>query len=287
MQTHAANPVAESLDQDHIRIYFNCRDQYSQSHIAWLVIDLNKPQSILELSKKPALSPAEPGTFDDSGVSIGCLTKIANKTALYNVGWNIGKTTHWRNSIGLAYLENTSTTGDMIFQRYAHGPIMDRDPFDPYNLSYPWVIKDSGQYRMWYGSNLIATPADLLNVPHVFKHASSKNGIQWSRDHRICIGGDLIGDCAFTKPCVIKDSDCYRMWYCHRGSIYQIGYEESEDGLNWRRMDDRVGISPSETGWDEESLSYPCVFDHSGDRFMLYNGKRYGATGFGLAILES
>jgi hypothetical protein len=33
-------------------------------------------------------------------------------------------------------------------------------------------------------------------------------------------------------------------------------------------------------------LCYPCVFDHFGTRYMLYNGNGYGATGFGLAIQE-
>jgi hypothetical protein len=77
------------------------------------------------------------------------------------------------------------------------------------------------------------------------------------------------------------------MWYCHRGEVYQLGYAESEDGLEWTRRDAEVGIVPSADGWDSESLSYPCVFDHDGQRFLLYNGRRYGATGFGLAVLEA
>jgi len=53
------------------------------------------------------------------------------------------------------------------------------------------------------------------------------------------------------------------------------------------RRDAAVGIAPSDSGWDAESVEYPYVFDHGGVRYMLYNGKRYGLTGFGLAILES
>jgi hypothetical protein len=33
-------------------------------------------------------------------------------------------------------------------------------------------------------------------------------------------------------------------------------------------------------------IEYPFVFDHKGQRYMLYNGNDYGKTGFGLAILE-
>ena len=33
-------------------------------------------------------------------------------------------------------------------------------------------------------------------------------------------------------------------------------------------------------------VCYPYVFDHAGNRYMLYNGNGYGRTGFGMAILE-
>jgi hypothetical protein len=76
------------------------------------------------------------------------------------------------------------------------------------------------------------------------------------------------------------------MWYCHRGEEYRIGYAESGDGLDWVRRDERAGIAPSADGWDAGALAYPGVFDHDGQRFLLYNGPRYGATGFGLAVFE-
>ena len=47
------------------------------------------------------------------------------------------------------------------------------------------------------------------------------------------------------------------------------------------------GIDVSDDGWDSEMICYPFVFDHKGERYMLYNGNDYGKTGFGLAILEN
>jgi hypothetical protein len=288
MASHAANPIAEPLEGSVYRIYFNCRDAQNRSHVGWLVIDLDRPQEILDLSGSPALEPGPAGSFDDSGVSLGCLIQPGTETRLYYVGWNLGRTTPWRNAIGLAMKRTDPETKAVRFERYAPGPILDRDPHDAYNLSYPWVLRDDGRWRMWYGTNVVPTPADLVDVPHAFKHAESADGVQWCRDHRrLCLGGALAGDCAFTKPCVLRDPDCYRMWYCHRGVHYQLGYGESEDGLAWSRHDDRIGIAPSADGWDSESLAYPCVFDHDGQRFLLYNGRRFGATGFGLAVSEA
>ena len=39
--------------------------------------------------------------------------------------------------------------------------------------------------------------------------------------------------------------------------------------------------------WESDSITYPAVFDHGGQRYMLYNGNGYGRTGFGIAILET
>lgn len=286
MRTHAANPIAESLDGSLVRIYFNCRDDGNRSHVAWLMIDLRQPRKILALSRHPAFSPGQRGAFDDRGVSLGCLVSDRGETRLYYLGWNLGRDTPWRNAIGLA-TKRLDTDGEPLFERIAPGPILDRDPHDPYNLSYPWVIGRAGAWQMWYGTNLTPTPDDLREIPHALKLAESEDGIHWRRHHEsLCLGGALHGDCAFTRPCVIRDAGLYRMWYGHRGEAYQIGYAESADGLRWTRADDRVGIVPSADGWDAGSLAYPSVFDHGGRRYLLYNGPDYGATGFGLAVLE-
>jgi hypothetical protein len=93
---------------------------------------------------------------------------------------------------------------------------------------------------------------------------------------------------AIARPSVIRDKDRWRMWFCHRGLDYpyRIGYAESADGVTWRRQDARSGIHASDSGWDSEMIAYPFVFDHAGDRYMLYSGNGYGRGGMGLAVLE-
>jgi hypothetical protein len=76
------------------------------------------------------------------------------------------------------------------------------------------------------------------------------------------------------------------MWFCARGQAYRIGYAESDDGVAWTRMDEAAGIDVSESGWDSDMIEYPFVFDHKGDRYLLYAGNGFGRTGFGLAILD-
>jgi hypothetical protein len=52
-------------------------------------------------------------------------------------------------------------------------------------------------------------------------------------------------------------------------------------------MDEAIGIAPSPSGWDSESMCYAQVFDHAGQRYMVYNGNGYGRSGFGLAVREA
>ncbi len=68
--------------------------------------------------------------------------------------------------------------------------------------------------------------------------------------------------------------------------LIDIGYAESNDGLDWSRHDDLAGITVSSEGWDSEMVCYPWVGDLGGSRRMLYNGNAYGRTGIGQAVLE-
>jgi hypothetical protein len=47
-----------------------------------------------------------------------------------------------------------------------------------------------------------------------------------------------------------------------------------------------VGIDVSESGWDSEMIEYPYVFEHKGQKYMLYNGNEFSQDGAGLAIME-
>ena len=119
---------------------------------------------------------------------------------------------------------------------------------------------------------------------HVIKYAESADALHWEKHDRIMIDSASPEENAICRPCVIRDSQCYRMWFCSRGEKYRIQSAESKDGFSWTRLGQDKGIDVSSTGWDSEMIEYPCVFDHGGRRFLLYCGNSYGATGFGLAV---
>jgi hypothetical protein len=283
MVSHAANPLVMPLDNHLYRVYFNCRDAQNRSYVGWFEFDPRDPFNIQRVSSAPVLTPGAPGLFDDSGVSLGCLVPHDSEHWLYFVGWNLCTTVPWRNSIGLA-----SATGAAPdeFQKTSRAPLIDRSEVDPFSLSYPWVLREGTRWRMWYGTNITWGPA-ISDMRHVIKYAESDDGQHWQRTGRVAVGLAQPDEVAMSRPYVIKDPDCYRMWYSFRGAAYRIGYAESQDGLTWERRDALAGIDVSESGWDSDMIEYACVFDAGSARYMLYNGNRYGQTGLGLAVLAA
>ena len=282
MKSHAALPIAEHLERNIFKIYFTSRNERNESFTNYLVIDITRPQQILDLSIVPVLHPGNLGEFDDSGAMSSWLVNHNDTRFLYYVGWNLGATVPFRNSIGLAVSQNGN-----IFKRYASGPILDRTMMEPHFSASCCVIPGEDKWRMWYLSCTewrirLGKPEHRYHI----KYAESLDGISWKREGIVAIDYSDEIEYAISRPSVIRDKECWRMWYSYRGASYRIGYAESRDGHQWKRLDAHCGIDVSNSGWDSEMIEYPFVFDHAGARYMLYNGNGYGKTGFGLAVLE-
>jgi hypothetical protein len=281
MQSYAANPIAEHQGDDRFRIYFSSRDEKNRSSIASIDIDLKNPTLFSNESIEPVLAPGDLAMFDDSGCSIACIVPVGEERYLYYMGWHLTVTVPWQNALGLAISEGPG----LPFRRVSRFPIVELNEIDPYTISYPWVMRDNGKFRMWYGSN-IQWGAEKADMRHLIKYAESDDGIRWERKDIVAIDFESPDEYAICKPCVVKDDDRYRMWFCARGQTYRIRYAESQDGIVWSRRKELPGIDVSPEGWDSEMIEYPCVFDHGGERYMLYAGNTFGRTGFGLAVLE-
>ena len=282
MQTHAAVPIAEPLEGSVCRIYFSTRDAANRSHTASLVVDLERPQTLLELDEAPILAPGPLGGFDDSGAMATWLTRVGPRRYLYYIGWNLGVTVPFRNAIGLAISEHGGP-----FRRQAPGPIMDRTPQEPHVVASCCILREGNLWRNWYlaGIGWVAAPERPEPRYHL-RYAESADGIHWQRQGQVAIDLAASDETAISRPSVLRDGDTWKMWYSTRGAAYRIGYAESADGQIWQRQDARVGIAPSVSGWDADMIEYPHVFDLNGRRYMLYNGNGYGLSGFGLAVGE-
>lgn len=282
MHSHAAVPIGENVGGNLFKVYFSSRDAQNRSYTGYIVIDLERPEEIIEISDKPVLIPGQLGEFDDSGAMATWLANFQGQKYLYYIGWNLGVTVPFRNSIGLAV-----NSQDGEFVRYANGPLVDRNMHEPHFCASCCVLPGEDCWRMWY---LSCTEWQIRNGKpehrYHIKYAESRDGIDWERHGLVAIDYADDQELAISRPCVIRDQNKWRMWYSCRGKSYRIGYAESEDGRQWQRLDALAGIDVSLSGWDSEMIEYPFVFDHNGQRYMLYNGNGYGKTGFGLAELE-
>ena len=284
MVSHASVPCVKALDEDLVRVFFSGRDEAGRSRVGSFDFDPRHPERVTTIHEGPALGPGHLGSFDESGTMGSWVLDHEGSTWMYYIGWTRGVSVPFYNSIGLA----RSQDGGLSFQKVAEGPIVGRDTIDPYFTASSCVLIDEGIWKMWY---LSCTGWEMVagNPRHSYhiRYAESDDGLAWKRSGRVCIDYRSKDEYAISRPSVVRDGNLYRMWYSYRGASYRIGYAESADGVAWMRKDEDVGIDVSPGGWDSEMIEYPCVFNCAGARYMLYNGNGYGATGIGLAVLES
>lgn len=281
--SHAALPATAATGTDGLDLYYSARDGDGRSHIAR--VQLAADGDALHAGRhdpEPVLGPGPLGAFDDRGVTMSCVVRAGSDWLLYYTGWSLGVTVPFYLSAGVA----VSRDGGRRFERVSAGPLLDRNAADPFLTASPCVLHDEGVFRMWYVScdRWELHDGEPRHYYHL-RYAESDDGLRWPREGRVAVDFGDEEEYAFGRPCVVRDGDRYRMWYCVRGDRYRLGYAESADGLSWIRLDAEAGLDPSPGQWDSEMIAYPWVVDAGGHRQLLYNGNGYGRTGIGYATV--
>ncbi len=292
--SHAQLPVIDpDIRNNRLRIYFSTRNANNQSLPAWVDVNADQPSEIIELCNAPLLQTGKPGTFDDCGVMPSCIVNHRGAKYMFYIGWNVRTTVPYHNTVGLAVSKDGGTT----WLRYSEGPLWDRSPIDPYFSGTSCVLIDGdGIWHNWYLScTEWRKVRDKMEPRYHLKHATSANGIHWSRNGDIAIDYRDDNEAGLVSASVSKINDQWHMWFAYRGfdgyrtdtaQSYRIGYAISEDGRSWRRHDEQSGIGISESGWDAQMICYPHVCAVNGRYLMLYNGNGFGQTGFGYAVAK-
>jgi len=278
MQTHAMLPTYEHIKGNLYRIYFSGRNKENKSHIGFAVIELDGDKiTVLEYSKEPVLKPGDLGCFDDSGVTPSCILKHKGNIYMYYIGWRPRSSVRMELMPGLAVKVSKD-----LFKRVKKVPILRRNDNEPISiLTAPFVIKEKEKFRMWYVSGIRWINPDLPQYD--IKYAESEDGVEWSQSGKVAI--PLRKDeNVLARPFVWKDGR-YKMLFSFKkkGKNYQIGYAESDDGIEWKRIDNH-GYTPPVSDWDNEMQAYPIVIKNEKYEFMLYNGNSYGKMGIGYAV---
>lgn len=281
--SHASNPLPIYLEEDVYRVFFSGRDFEKRSSVGFVDIDICR-REIVSVHNRPVFMYGCDESFFSHGVSLGNCYEAGREKYIPFMGWRCPRGEHWRGEIGRLILKE-----DFSLQIDSEKPLISLDEIDPVSLSYPWVLREKqGLYRMWYGST-VTWDAGNGEMLHVINYAISTDGHQWQR-RGVSVPYQLGLVQAFSRPSVIGNrEDGYEMWFSYRnglGQKYRIGYAVSKTGEEWELKLDDAGIDVSQEGWDSEMIEYPFVFDHKGERYMLFNGNGYGQSGFGLALFE-
>lgn len=295
MREYAQAPSA-LIFENFVRVYFSCRpfpDSNGQYVSYTGYVDLNRKDlfEILNVSRKPIMDLGETGTFDEFGIYPTSVIRHGSVIIAYYGGWTRCESVPFNVSIGMAISNDNGET----FNKCGSGPIFSAGILEPFVLSGPKIRRINDIWYLWYIAGRKWIDSDGRKEPiYKIRMASSKDGFSWIRENRDIIPDKLNELEAQASPDVIYYKGKYHMFYCYRHGTdyrgprgYRIGYADSDDLLNWVRDDSRVGIDISESGWDDETIAYPHVFELDGQVYMFYLGNQVGKYGFGLAVLEA
>ena len=100
----------------------------------------------------------------------------------------------------------------------------------------------------------------------------SEDGVRWDTLHSTLSPEPKSGwEDLVNRNCVLKIGNTFKMWYTGQanGRSY-IGYAESDDGLNFHRVQTEPVLVP-ETPWENLSVMNPCVLFENGRYRMWYS----------------
>ncbi|MBP9932979.1 MAG: hypothetical protein KBF25_04750, partial [Chitinophagaceae bacterium] len=209
----------------------------------------------------------------------------------YYGGWTRCESVPFDVSIGLAVSHDEGET----FARIGSGPVLGPSVSEPFILSGPKIRKFNDVWYLWYiaGKKWIVSNGKPEPV-YKIRMAHSKDGINWVKVDKDIIPDKLDEYEAQASPDVFFYNNKYHMFFCYRYGTdyrgargYRIGYASSGDLLSWTRDDVKAGIDISVSGWDDETIAYPHVFELDGNVYMFYLGNHVGKFGFGAALLET
>jgi hypothetical protein len=285
-KSHAARPVPFPLRDGVIRLFFSSRDHDDRMLPAYVDVDADNPARVIAAAEVPPIGLGAPGTFDDSGVTLGSTARVGDDVYLYYTGWKRRRVVSFELSIGVLRWDGRSGR----FERMFEGPILAQDRTHPFLVAGPFVTRESDGFKMWYCSGSgWAFPAGNPEPLYTVAYATSRDGLTWTPQAQRVIEYAYDGE-VVSAPWVTTAGGAYRMWYCKRGHVdraaknYTIGYAESPDGVTWTRLDGRAGIARSETGWDSEMICYPAIHQHGSSAYMFYSGNGVGRGGLGYAV---
>ncbi|QNK03935.1 hypothetical protein [Dyella telluris] len=282
MRHSALTPTPWRISDEVIRVYAGFRDDEGISRIGYVDVLADDPSVVVKVSARPVLDVGRGGCFDDNGVILGDVVEAHGRIHLFYVGFQRVARAKFLAFTGLA----VSTDGGERYERVQETPILDRAPGRSTIGAVHSAMFDGDRWHLWYavGDDWEFIGGQPFPRYHI-RHVTTRDLADIPRHDRVCLmpqGSEYrIG-----RPRVYRMNGRYTMLFT-RGNVtgeYFPGMAFSDDGMDWERRDDALGLALSDSGWDSRTLCYPALIRRGSDVLMFYNGNDMGRDGFGVAV---
>lgn len=231
-----------------------------------------------KIPSAPVVDLGPPGSWDDERCVYPFVMKDGTTYKMWYTGFD-----------GSAARILYATSSDGISWSKNPNPVLDigsPSSWDDEAVDSSVVIKDGGEYKMWYYAH-----GNAWRIGY----ANSTDGINWVKypgNPILNLGpSSSWDDFAVAFPWVIKEGPLYKMWYGGRadagGLTYRIGYATSTDGLNWIKYPGNPVMDFGLPGeWDDNGVpDFSICFD-DGIYKMHYTGWNGSIAKIGYATSE-
>lgn len=184
--------------------------------------------------------------------------------------------------------------GSIQILEYAKDPILtigERGCFDDNGVTPSWIVDNNNEKYLYYiGWNSGTTTIRMSLIAGLA--ISKDRGKTFIRNSRAPLfeRTDTEPFSIMTAPCVIKETDCWKMWYVScNGWVnrdlpkYNIKYAESQDGIHWKREGHVCIDFLSE---NETALARPCVLKEN-EKYRMWFSYKDPAIGYRIGYAES
>ena len=210
-------------------------------------------------SENPVMSYSQTWEVEDI-----CPATVIKESGIYKMWY------YAPSADGIGYA--TSTDG-INWTKYASNPVLIRGSLGNWDnelVSYPYVIKDNGIYKMWY------TGSDTSK--YRIGYAESLDGINWTKSLSnpvLDVGSSGEWDSNHILfPSIIEDGYQLKMWYSGwDGSTQRIGYAKAAYGTRFIKEPSNPVLDIGPVGsWDDYGVNEPSILYENGIYKIWYTG---------------
>jgi hypothetical protein len=248
-------------------------------------VSANNPTKIKKISAQPVLDIGKSGMFDENGVTPTTALWQGPDILLFYSGWQLGNKARYYIFTGVAISKDAGES----FERLSCVPILDRSDEEGFARSGVFAAKQGPLWKFWYSAgddwaNINGKPRASCSI----KYQESSDFFSWQPQGKICFRPNTDREFSLTMPDVWQNNGLHCMIYSIRSADkgYRLGYAESENGINWLRKDDQIGIDISSSGWDSQMICFGKTIVTAHGTYLFYGGNNLGEDGFGVAILD-